>query len=220
MNLEKIHNKGQVRIFKNAFLEGLTKTRPWVIYSMYVPLCLYLLYYSYSVLGFSIKFIGGLFIAGIFSWTLFEYLTHRFLFHFNAKSKLGKRLVYIFHENHHEYPRDRKRLFMPPVPSILLSSTVFSIIWVLSYLITQKGDYTFIYFPGFIIGYLGYVSIHYAIHTFPPPKGMKALWRNHHLHHYKNPNKGFGVSSTLWDGIFGTLPEKEDTDFKKDMGLN
>jgi sterol desaturase/sphingolipid hydroxylase (fatty acid hydroxylase superfamily) len=39
---------------------------------------------------------------------------------------------------------------------------------------------------------------------------MKALWRNHHLHHYKAPEKGFGVSSVLWDVVFGTVPKKED----------
>ena len=44
---------------------------------------------------------------------------------------------------------------------------------------------------------------------------MKPLWRNHHLHHYKDEGKGFGVSSTLWDHVFGTMfdlyREKEDT---------
>ncbi len=33
---------------------------------------------------------------------------------------------------------------------------------------------------------------------------MKALWRNHHLHHYKSDEKGFGVSTNFWDKIFGT----------------
>ena len=43
---------------------------------------------------------------------------------------------------------------------------------------------------------------------------MKPIWRNHHLHHYKNDDKGFGVSSHLWDKVFGTSfdlkKEKED----------
>lgn len=57
--------------------------------------------------------------------------------------------------------------------------------------------------------------MHYAIHAFAPPKEMKALWRNHHLHYYKYPEKGFGVSSLLWDTIFQTLPEKRTVDHKK-----
>lgn len=210
MHFEKIHNKGQARLFKNSFLESLTKTRPWVIYSIYLPLCGYMLYYSHASLGFSISFIVILFFTAMLSWTLFEYFAHRYLFHFEAESRLGQRIVYIFHGNHHEYPRDRMRLFMPPVPSIIFASVVFAIIWGLSYLFTGTGNYAFVFFPGFVIGYLLYVSAHYAIHAFPPPPGLKALWRNHHLHHYKYPEKGFGVSSTFWDHVFRTVPKDED----------
>src|SRR5690606_1148757 len=190
-------------------LESLTKTRPWVIYSIYIPLCAYLLYYSHASLGFSIGFIVSLFFIAMLSWTLFEYFAHRYLFHYEAESKLGQRIVYIFHGNHHEYPRDRMRLFMPPVPSVIFAGVVFAAIWGLSYLFTGTGNYAFIFFPGFVIGYLIYVSAHYAIHAFPPPRGLKALWRNHHLHHYKYPEKGFGVSSTFWDIVFRTVPKDE-----------
>ena len=73
----------------------------------------------------------------------------------------------------------------------------------------------FMFFPGFILGYLLYASMHYAIHAWHPPfKWMKPIWRNHHLHHYKNDEKGFGVSSHIWDKVFGTAfdlkNEKED----------
>ncbi|HOA37827.1 MAG TPA: sterol desaturase family protein [Flavihumibacter sp.] len=48
--------------------------------------------------------------------------------------------------------------------------------------------------------------MHYAIHTWKPPfKWMKGLWRNHHLHHYKDEGKGYGVSTTVWDRVFGTM---------------
>lgn len=216
MHFEKINNKGQARLFKNDLLESLTKTRPWVIYCMYIPLNAYLLYYSFNNLGFSLAFITMLFFIALFSWTLFEYFAHRYLFHYKAASKLGQRIVYIFHGNHHEYPRDRMRLFMPPVPSILLAGIVFSLIYLLSLLFTGTGDYAFIFFPGFITGYLIYVSMHYAIHAFAPPKGLKSIWRNHHLHHYKYPEKGFGVSSHFWDLIFGTMPRNDPPESHKE----
>ncbi len=64
----------------------------------------------------------------------------------------------------------------------------------------------FMFFPGFILGYLMYGSMHYAIHAWNPPfKWMKPLWRNHHLHHYKDEGKGYGVSTTIWDRVFGTM---------------
>jgi sterol desaturase/sphingolipid hydroxylase (fatty acid hydroxylase superfamily) len=68
------------------------------------------------------------------------------------------------------------------------------------------GNLAFSFFPGFILGYLMYGSTHYAIHAWNPPfKFMKPLWRNHHLHHYKDEHRGFGVSTTIWDRVFGTM---------------
>ena len=208
MQFDRINNQGQARIFQNRFLESLTKTRPWVIYSIYIPLCSLSLYYSYSNLGFKPAFIVLLFFSGVFSWTLFEYAAHRYLFHYEATSSLGKRIVYIFHGNHHEFPRDPERLFMPPVPSIIFASAVFGLVYLL-FSLMGTGLYAFSFYPGFIIGYLVYVSIHYAIHRYPPPKRLKALWRNHHLHHYKLPEYGFGVSSVLWDVVFRTVPKMQ-----------
>ncbi len=209
MQPEDIKNKGQAQLFENPILESLSKTRPWVIYSIYIPVCLYMLFYSYQTLGYSAGRVALVFFGAVLFWTFFEYLAHRYLFHYEPEGELGKRIVYIFHGNHHEYPRDKMRLFMPPVPSVLFASVIFAIIWLIFKLTTGSGDYTFMFFPGFMIGYLAYVSMHYAIHAYAPPRFMKALWRNHHLHHYKYPEKGFGVSSTLWDVIFGSVPEKK-----------
>jgi sterol desaturase/sphingolipid hydroxylase (fatty acid hydroxylase superfamily) len=210
MNFPRIYNKGQARIFSNPILESLSKTRPWIIYCMYIPLSMYMIYYSYSQLNYSGAFIACIFLAGLGCWTFFEYIAHRYLFHFHAEGPVGRRLVYIFHGNHHEYPRDRMRLFMPPVPSLILASVVFALIWGMFKLLASTGDYALIFFPGFLVGYLIYVSMHYAIHSYAPPKPLKTLWRNHHLHHYKNPDKGFGVSSSFWDFVFSTLPVADD----------
>lgn len=209
MQETQINNKGQARLFKNPLLEFFTKTRPWIIYSIYIPLIIFLLIYSHVQLNLSVSFITMLFILAMLSWTLVEYIAHRYVFHLHPKSPLGKRIIYIFHENHHEFPRDKMRLFMPPLPSIILASLLFGIFALGSQLITGKTDYAFVFFSGFFFGYLTYVSMHYAIHAFAPPKPLKSLWRNHHLHHYKYPNKGFGVSSTFWDKVFGTVPENK-----------
>jgi sterol desaturase/sphingolipid hydroxylase (fatty acid hydroxylase superfamily) len=214
MKFDKIHNKGQARLFKNQYLEYLTKTHPLVIWGMYIPILGFMLYFSASTLVFSGLQIGLSFLAGMFSWSLFEYAIHRYVFHFFAESERAKQIVYVIHGNHHEYPRDRERLFMPPVPSLILASTVFVLMYSIGYLLGVSG-YVFAFFPGFILGYLIYGTMHFAIHAWNPPfKWMKPLWRNHHLHHYKNVELGFGVSSTLWDHVFGTMfdlkKEKED----------
>ena len=152
----------------------------------------------------------------MFFWTFFEYLAHRFLFHMIANSGRAKKFIYTLHGNHHHYPRDKQRLFMPPVPSLILSSAIFG----LMYLIMRQQ--AFMFFPGFLLGYLMYGTMHYAIHAWNPPfKWMKGLWRNHHLHHYKNEHNGYGVSSTIWDHVFGTMfdlkKEKEDKEKVKEL---
>jgi sterol desaturase/sphingolipid hydroxylase (fatty acid hydroxylase superfamily) len=214
MHFDKIHNKGQARLFQNQYLEYLTKTHPLVIWGMYVPIQAFMLYFSVSKLSFTVLQTTLTFMAGMFSWSLFEYCMHRYVFHFFAESERAKKIVYIIHGNHHEYPRDKERLFMPPVPSLMLAVTVFSIMYLFGYLFGVSA-YVFAFFPGFLLGYLIYGTMHYAIHAWNPPfKWMKPLWRNHHLHHYKNVELGFGVSSTLWDHVFGTMfdlkKEKED----------
>jgi sterol desaturase/sphingolipid hydroxylase (fatty acid hydroxylase superfamily) len=216
MKFDKIYNKGQAQLFKNAYLEMLTKTHPLVIWGMYLPVIGYMLYRSSFLLDFSVPSVILIFIAGMFFWTFFEYIMHRFAFHWVAENERARKFVYVMHGNHHEYPRDKERLFMPPVPSIILASVIFT----LQYLIL--GNYSFMFFPGFILGYLMYGSTHYAIHAWNPPvKWMKPLWRNHHLHHYKNDHQGFGVSTTIWDRVFGTMfdlsKEKEDKQKVKEL---
>jgi sterol desaturase/sphingolipid hydroxylase (fatty acid hydroxylase superfamily) len=216
MHFEKINNKGQAQLFRNSYLEMLTKTHPLVIWGLYLPIAIGSLYYSGFVVGVDVWKIATVFFSGIFFWTFFEYVMHRFAFHHLAESGRAKKFVYIIHGNHHHYPRDKERLFMPPVPSLILASAIFFI----QYLLLKK--ITFMFFPGFLIGYLTYGSMHYAIHAWNPPfKWMKPLWRNHHLHHYKDTGKGYGVSTTLWDRVFGTMfdlkNEKEDKERSKSL---
>lgn len=208
---KKIHNKGKAILFKNPILEALTIANPYVIWLMYLPFIIGFPIYTnikYNVAWSKIVIIW--FIA-LLSWTLFEYLAHRFLFHWIERIKPLERFVYILHGNHHEYPRDRNRLFMPPVPSLLLSSIIFGVLYL------TIGIYSFIFYSGFILGYLIYASMHYAIHAFAPPfKWLKPLWRNHHLHHYKNEEAGFGVSNLFWDKVFGTQFDIENEKMDKE----
>jgi sterol desaturase/sphingolipid hydroxylase (fatty acid hydroxylase superfamily) len=216
MKFEKIHNKGQAQLFKSEYLEMLTKTHPLVIWGIYLPVIGLMLYRGHNVMGFGLTHMAVVFFIGMFFWTLFEYVFHRFVFHWVTESPLGQKISYILHGNHHHYPRDRQRLFMPPVPSLILATIIFSLIYL------AMGNHAFIFFPGFLLGYLMYGTMHYAIHAWNPPfKWMKPLWRNHHLHHYKNERMGFGVTTTLWDRLFGTMfdlkKEKEDKEKVKEL---
>ena len=216
MKFEKIHNKGQAQLFRNHYLEMLTKTHPLVIWGIYLPIIIYFLYFSNTTLDYRITTVALVFLGGMFFWTFFEYLMHRFAFHWVADSERAKKFIYIMHGNHHHFPRDRERLFMPPVPSLIIASLIFSVFYFI------MGHNAFMFFPGFMLGYLLYGGMHYAIHAWNPPvRWMKPLWRNHHLHHYKDDHRGFGVSTTIWDRVFGTMfdlkKEKEDKEKVKDI---
>jgi len=216
MKFEKIHNKGQARLFKNRYLEMLTKTHPLLIWGIYLPVVVGLPWYAASAFQYTGWRIALLFFSGMFFWTFFEYLMHRFVFHWVSESPRMQKVIYIMHGNHHHYPRDKERLFMPPVPSLILASVIFLLMNL------AMGNNAYVFFPGFMLGYLMYGTMHYAIHAMNPPfRWMKPLWRNHHLHHYKDEHHGFGVSTTLWDHVFGTMfdlqKEKEDKEKVKEL---
>ena len=168
MKFEKIHNKGQAQLFRNQYLEYLTKTHPLVIWGMYLPVIIFMLYYSSITVQLKERTIVLAFLSGIFFWSLFEYMMHRFAFHFFAESEQAKKIIYIIHGNHHEYPRDRERLFMPPVPNLVVAVIIFSSLYFAGGLFGIR-NYVFAFFPGFVLGYLTYGSMHYIIHAYNPP---------------------------------------------------
>jgi sterol desaturase/sphingolipid hydroxylase (fatty acid hydroxylase superfamily) len=189
------------RIFKSDVLEALTRTH------IAIPLALY---WSAGALGlwYSIDkldiFWGNavlLFLAGVLVFTLLEYLMHRFLYHLPASTPKRARLRYVLHGVHHEFPRDKRRLAQPPATSIALSALLLLLFT------TIMGDLGFAFTAGLLFGYSSYLAIHYATHMFKPPKNiLGVLWKNHNLHHYVNDDGAFGVSSPLWDHVFGTMP--------------
>ena len=59
---------------------------------------------------------------------------------------------------------------------------------------------------GFLLGYLNYDFTHYFIHhTAPKNNYYYNLKKAHIIHHYKESEKGFGVSMKIWDYVFDTI---------------
>lgn len=201
-----ISNKDEtVRMFENDFLEALSRVHWTVPLWLYVPVVLFFLYRSFFVFYLGIGDVVLYFLIGIFVWTLTEYLLHRFIFHFNAKSKLGKRIHFMFHGVHHDYPKDSKRLVMPPSVSIPLALLFYFLFYNIFGPVLVAP-----FFAGFIVGYIFYDITHYAIHHFNMKSKFWLAIKNHHmLHHYKHSDKGFGVSQPAWDHVFGTTYPKD-----------
>src|SRR5206468_12552006 len=139
----------------NPALEFLTKTHPLVIWAIYLPVVVGFPLYAISHFNYNGGTAAILFLLGGLFWTFFEYIMHRWVFHMVAESERAQKIVYVMHGNHHHFPRDRERLFMPPVPSIIIASIIFFIM----FLLMQENAFSF--FPGFMLGYLMYGSMHY-----------------------------------------------------------
>jgi sterol desaturase/sphingolipid hydroxylase (fatty acid hydroxylase superfamily) len=202
------HATGQARIFKSDFVESLTKTTPLISVLVYGPAIAGLLYVAISIKELPVATTMKWFGFALLFWTFAEYFLHRYLFHFITEAEWTKRFHFVVHGSHHVYPRDQERLLMPPVPGLILASILFSIFYIFFW-ISGRPDLTWAFFPGFFLGYLLYSFMHYAIHTYKPPSFLKGLWLHHNVHHYQDNQRAFGVSSPLWDRIFGTMPEKK-----------
>ena len=186
------------RMFKSDFLEAFSKVHFSIPILIYVPVISYFIWKSLAITqvsptGFFISFGSGL-----VCWTLTEYLLHRFIFHFVPKSKWGQRIHFIFHGVHHDFPNDAKRLVLPPAVSIPLATGFYFL-----FSIILPPQYLYPFFAAFISGYLFYDITHYALHHATFKSGLwKKLKHHHMLHHYTDPTKGYGVSSSWWDKIF------------------
>ena len=117
-----ISNKDEtVRMFDNDFMESLSRVHPAVPLIVYIPVVLFFLYRSVYIFEFTFITILSLIVFGILVWSLAEYTLHRFIFHYEPKSKFGEKIHFIFHGVHHDYPSDSRRLVMPPSVSIPLA---------------------------------------------------------------------------------------------------
>lgn len=189
-------------MFENAFIDAFSRTHWSAVPIIYVPIVLWMVWTSVTQQGVSPLATLGLLAAGVLAWTFVEYVLHRWLFHWDAPGEWGKTFHWWAHGVHHDWPRDRYRLVMPPAVSLslyLLFFTLFQLV---------MGAAAWGFGAGFVVGYIAYDMLHYYMHhASPKSEYMKAL-RKHHLTHH-SPRKGhdckYGVSTQLWDHVFRTV---------------
>ncbi len=130
--------------------------------------------------------------CGVMLWTLAEYLVHRFVYH---KVPFLKEL----HLMHHTHPCDF--IGSPIWVSVACFSSFFFLVARLWDIEIACGATS-----GVIVGYILYLLVHDAVHRWQLAE--KSWLRNHrlrHLRHHRHPVPGnFGVTTGVWDFIFGT----------------
>ena len=202
-----ISNKDEtVRLFENDYLESLSRVHWTIPLIVFVPIILIFLFRGFYIYKLPLSESFLMIIYGLIIWTLTEYMLHRFVFHYQPRSDWGKRVHFLIHGVHHAYPKDSKRLVMPPSVSLPLAAFFYILFKSL-----MGNQYVSPFFAGFLTGYLFYDITHYAIHHFNMHNQFWLYIKNHHSkHHYQNPNLGYGVSQPAWDYVFKTnFPDKE-----------
>lgn len=199
-----ISNKKQsVQIFSNPLLERLSRADPLDLFYFYMPAILYLCHIGIANDGLGLAIIE--FVTGLAFWTILEYIIHRFIFHYKASSRLGKKIFFLhhLHKVHHAYPRDPKRLVAPPIltsPFLILTGFFYYLIF---------GKHFIVLFSGTLAGYILYEILHYVAHRFKFTNPILRYLKKYHLHHhYIENDRCFSVSIPLLDCIFGTQPLK------------
>lgn len=136
------------------------------------------------------------FLAGAFAWTLAEYVLHRVVFHELSHAALGARE----HRKHHAEPD----YFAPAWQKALAALSVSGLL--LPGIALAAGAAIGVAFTaGFIAMYVDYEVLHRRCHTHPP-RSAYGRWRrrNHFAHHFADPRRAHGVTTPLWDHVFGT----------------
>ncbi|KAG6483916.1 dihydroceramide fatty acyl 2-hydroxylase FAH1-like [Zingiber officinale] len=201
---QPIVSKEGPRFFQNEILEFLTRTVWWAVPVIWLPVVCWCLAMSIER-GITLPQLALVVATGILLWTLIEYTLHRFLFHIKTKSYRGNTLHYLMHGCHHKHPMDGLRLVFPPAATAILCIPFWNLAKLISIPTISPA-----LFGGGLLGYVMYDCTHYYLHhgqpTVEPGKHLK---RYHLNHHFRIQNKGFGITSSLWDIIFGTLPTQK-----------
>jgi dihydroceramide fatty acyl 2-hydroxylase len=186
------------RLFQNPLLDKLSRVHWSTPLFIYLPLIFVLA--CLSLRSYGPGAILGAAALGYFIWTLVEYFGHRFLFHCRFPGRLGERIHFLIHGVHHDHPNDPLRLVMPALLSGPIMLVAFTIVRLLFGL-----PLGYPVLMGFIAGYLAYDMVHYYLHHGRPKTWAgRSLRRLHMLHHFRDSERGFGVSAPWWDYVFKT----------------
>lgn len=143
--------------------------------------------------------IGTTFACGAATWTFLEYLIHNFLGHHGR----GRNPFGAEHMKHHA----TTSYFAPTSKKAMAATPVLLLAWAglsagLGLAIGSA------YAAGLAIMYVAYEVVHRRCHTHAP-RGAYGRWMrlNHFHHHFLSPKTNHGVTTPIWDYVFGTHRE-------------
>ena len=135
-------------------------------------------------------------LLGAWGWSGFEYLLHRFLLH-------GVVPFNCWHAAHHERPRA-----MICAPTILSASLIVGFVFLPALLLADLWIACALTL-GLLAGYFAYGVTHHATHHWRAGSTwLRERKRWHAMHHHAGTHCCYGVTTSFWDRVFGTVPGK------------
>jgi sterol desaturase/sphingolipid hydroxylase (fatty acid hydroxylase superfamily) len=129
--------------------------------------------------------------AGLFAWTLLEYLIHGILSH------RFRTFASPLHDVHH---RDPHAVFT------VGAWIPVALVWAGALALFGRAPGV-MFLSGIVAGFAAYEALHYRMHFAWPSCAWEAHLRVRHLaHHYRAPEQIFGVTTALWDRVFSSEP--------------
>jgi cyclopropane-fatty-acyl-phospholipid synthase len=134
-------------------------------------------------------------VLGIGSWTMIEYLLHRFVLHGVAPFK-------AWHDEHHQRPTA-----LICAPTILSASLILGLVFLPSLALGGVWDACALTL-GMLTGYVLYAVTHHATHHWRARSTWLANRKRWHAlhHHHAGQLGGYGVTTAFWDHVFGSVP--------------
>ncbi len=143
--------------------------------------------------------IAVVFVAAAYGlWSFMEYGLHRFAFHEARGKNYGSR-EHLAHHARRDY--DFFKNWEAWVGVVLVGAALFVPGWWLAGIVGGLSLGL-----GFVAAYFTYEGIHAIAHVAGPRTRYGRWFRMHHFHHhFAEPLRNQGVTTPLWDKVFGTL---------------
>lgn len=191
------------QMFETPIIERFSRIHPATPFMFWLPVLAYAGWHGVKA-GVGPGLFVGLFLLGVLVWTFAEYTLHRWVFHFVGPRPWQRRMFFVLHGVHHDFPQDSGRLVMPLGASIPLGAMFYVL-----FRLVAGPTLVDPLFVGFGIGYLAYDGTHYAVHHFKLGWGWGRWIKKYHMvHHHTGADARYGVSSPLWDWVFGTMGDE------------
>lgn len=140
--------------------------------------------------------------AGLLTWGLYEYATHRWVLHREPRAQGFNLPGNLTHLRHHADPNSLQRLNVQLNESVPVCVVYYLLAWAL----TGSWQAAAHLFTGLIAGYFFYEYLDFQAHHGTSRGRLTRYFRKYHLqHHHHDATVRFGVTSPLFDYLFGTF---------------